>query len=165
VNSEDPTIRRRCDREAMNERDERAWKLQRQGLSVRAIARELGMPPSSVQRCLERVVKRQDASALGADDHLPVMVDTELYADEVADQPELWHQLNPLERYRLRHQPAALALVAEGHRLPPVHDEDHLDCCVRHGIDPDWRPDDDGGRSWREGVDRALADEPADSEW
>jgi len=56
-------------------------------------------------------------------------------------------------------------LAAQGHRLPPVHDEDHLDCCVRNGIDPGWRPDDDGGHSWRERVGRALAGDTAEHEW
>jgi hypothetical protein len=43
-NGEDPTIRRRLDREAMNDRDAQAWELQKRGLSVREIARELQMP-------------------------------------------------------------------------------------------------------------------------
>jgi hypothetical protein len=54
----DPTIRRRVDKEAMNERDAEVWRLHRQGMSVRGIARELGMPASSVQRCLARAAKR-----------------------------------------------------------------------------------------------------------
>jgi transposase len=55
---DDPTARCRLDRERQNDRDAVAWKLQRQGWSVRAIARELKMPASSVQRCLQRVQKR-----------------------------------------------------------------------------------------------------------
>jgi hypothetical protein len=57
-NGEDPTIRRRADREGLNQRDEQCWTLRQQRWSVRAIGRELNMPASSVQRCLERAAKR-----------------------------------------------------------------------------------------------------------
>ena len=56
-NDEGPTSRRRQDREPMNERDAGCWRLHRLGMSVRAIARELAMPASSVQRCLTRAQK------------------------------------------------------------------------------------------------------------
>jgi hypothetical protein len=42
--TKDPNDRRRLDREAMNQLDERAWELQKRGWSVREIARELGKP-------------------------------------------------------------------------------------------------------------------------
>jgi len=64
-NGNDPTARRRLDREAMNERDAEVWRLERQGWSVRSIARELGMPASSVQRCLAKAQKLADAMATG----------------------------------------------------------------------------------------------------
>jgi len=54
-NGEDPTIRRRQDREAMNEHGAEAWRPHQRGLSVRAIGREPGMPASwprsAQQRC------------------------------------------------------------------------------------------------------------------
>jgi hypothetical protein len=69
----------------------------------------------------------------------------------------------------LSHEPQALALVAAGHRMPPIHDDDHARCCVANGLDPSWRPYDHGdAQSWREGVNRALADDSgvdADNEW
>jgi lambda repressor-like predicted transcriptional regulator len=60
-NGEDPTARRRQDREAMNDRDAEAWRLQRAGWSVRSIGRELGMAASSVQRCLQRAQRLANA--------------------------------------------------------------------------------------------------------
>jgi hypothetical protein len=140
-NGEGPTSRRRQDREAMNRRDRRAWELQRRGWSVRAIARELGIPASSVQRCLERARKRAGAGVLRAPDHLLPLLDTDPTAENVADDPSRWRALNALERYRLRHEPAAAALVDAGHRLAPVHDDDHRLCCLAHGIDQHWTSD------------------------
>lgn len=65
--------------------------------------------------------------------------------------------VNPLERYRLRHQPAALALCEAGvAKIPPIHDADHRDCCVRHGVDPNWEPEQDGtAHLWPARTDRA----------
>jgi hypothetical protein len=69
----------------------------------------------------------------------------------------------------LRHEPAPLALVGSGRHLPPIHDDDHALCCIAHGLDPHWRPDDDTGGSWRGGVDRALSGDSGtdrdDSDW
>jgi hypothetical protein len=45
-NGEDPTIRRRLDREAMNDRDAQAWELQKRGQSVREIAPSCRCPGS-----------------------------------------------------------------------------------------------------------------------
>jgi hypothetical protein len=56
-NGDDPTTRRRQDREAMDDRHAPAWQLHQCGLSVRVNGRELSMPASSVQRCLSRAPK------------------------------------------------------------------------------------------------------------
>jgi len=128
VNSEDPTVRRRADREAMNERDGRAWKLQRQGFSVRAIARELGMAASSAQRCLERAARRQRQLELEFDAVAGHDDEGGLDAEQVT-RPEQVPLLNDLERWRLRHfdpespQGRALAAWVAEHPpkpLPPV---------------------------------------------
>jgi hypothetical protein len=50
-NGDDPTVRRRQDREAMHQRDEEVWRRRRAGESFRDIGRALGMPSSSVQCC------------------------------------------------------------------------------------------------------------------
>lgn len=104
-NGNDPRIRRRVDREAMNVRDAEAWRLQRQGWSVRSIARELGMPASSVQRCLAGAQKLSDVLAAGEPgDVLAAAIDDELKCGDVTCIEDI-ERLSELERYRLRHLP------------------------------------------------------------
>jgi hypothetical protein len=133
-NGEDPTARRRQDREAMTARDAQAWRLMKRGLSVRAIGRELDMPPSSVQRCLERSQKR---------------VADELTAEEVRTPADV-EKCNALERYRLWYfapeGPQRRALVEwASHPQPPR--------------EPTVYPVRDDGPSWRERCDAAMADD------
>lgn len=54
-----------------------------------------------------------------------------------------------------------------GAKVPPEHDPDHQDCCIRHGLDPNWRLEQRDTVSWREGCDRALAggSNDDDGEW
>ena len=49
-----------------------------------------------------------------------------------------------MERYRLRHEPAARELALQGRLMPALHDSDHALCCVANGLDPDWEPDESG---------------------
>ena len=166
-NGDDPTARRRLDREAARERDNQCWALHRRGLRPRAIGRELNIPASSVQRCLDRARKRADAEALGAPADVLEMMSTDLTAEDVAGQPELWFRLNPLERHRLRYLAEVHALCKQGHGIPPEHDEpNHIDCCIRNGLDPNWAPDQHDTVSWGQGVDRAMGrTDPDDDDW
>ena len=122
-------------------------------MSVRGIARQLGIPASSVQRCLERSQKRSqqlaDALTTGQPGAVLAAIDDDWpTAEGVAESGSDPLVLNALERYRH-------ALITG--RGMPLHDTDHQRCCIAYGLDPDWRPD-DGGQSWRDGVDRAMAD-------
>jgi hypothetical protein len=99
-NNDDPTSRRRIDRERMNDRDAEAWKLQRQGWSVRAIARELQMAASSVQRCLQRAQKRVHEELVDGHGH----VHGELACEDVTC-PDDVAKLDILELFRLRYVP------------------------------------------------------------
>jgi hypothetical protein len=160
----DPTARRRWEPEAQRERDAEILRLYRAGVSQRDIARTMDCTLGTVQLVIRREQKRAqqlaDAAALGAPDHLLAMMTTDLTAEGVAGDPAQWDRLNPLERYRLRHEPEALALVAAGHRIPPIHDDDHQSCCVANGLDPNWRPYDHGvAHSWRQRCDAALSDD------
>jgi hypothetical protein len=110
----------------------------------------------SLRRCLDRTAKRAqklDAALAGGEpgDVVAAVCDDlaaeDLTPDELAD-PDVWRQLDPLERYRFAYIP--------GGRRVPLHDDDHQLCCIRHGLDPDWSHD-DSGQSWRAGVDRAMA--------
>jgi hypothetical protein len=145
-NGEDPTARRRQDREAMTSRDAQAWRLMKRGWSVRAIGRELGMPASSVQRCLQRAQKRVAAEL---DAVLARYDDGDMTAERVQSAADV-ERCDPLERYRLRYfwqdSPQRLALVgwAQRHPQPPRT--------------PDVYPVRDGP-SWRERCDAAMADD------
>jgi hypothetical protein len=151
--SNDPNVRRRLDREAMNVRDRAAWRLQRDGWSVRAIGRELGIPASSVQRCLERMVKRVrqrelELETVAAGDDEP------LYAEDVtrAEQVGL---LDELERWRLGHAaPGSVARAALDEWLA--------------GHPVAWSPPTvypiSGGHCWRDGVQAALASNAVDGD-
>ncbi len=121
---DDPTARRRLDRERQNAKDTDVWRRRRAGQSFRQIARALGLPGvSAVQRCYERASRRRAELA-------PLSVDVGMTAEDAADHPSRWHTLNPLERWRLRH------IIHAPAPLPPIHDDDHARCCIAHGIDP-----------------------------
>lgn len=159
TNGDDPTARRRQDKERMNERDAEAWRQQKQGWSVRAIARELGMAPSSAQRCyLERALAREqkmaDALATGEPSNVSA-VDDELTCDDELTPFDV-SKLSVLELYRLRHVPdlpadVQTALASAWAALPRPETTGRI-------------TDDDG--SWRERCDRAMsgATDP-DDEW
>lgn len=105
---DDPTIRRRFDREAMIRRDEEVWRRKRAGESFRQIGRSLGMAASSVQRCLARAQKssgpqrwlsEEPGGALARVDDLGLLrVDDLTYSEDC-------EKLNELEFYRLRFFP------------------------------------------------------------
>jgi hypothetical protein len=100
-NGEDPTIRRRADREGLNQRDEQCWTLRQQRWSVRAIGRELNMPASSVQRCLERAAKRsRPGNVLAAVDDELSAEDPELSPFTPPSEPQTVSP--PLEPFRVR---------------------------------------------------------------
>ena len=140
----DPTARRRWEPEGQRERDAEILRLYHAKVSQRDIAKRLGCSLGTVQYIIRREKRAQQLpDALGEPGNVPTVISDEgLCAEDVADRPELWFKCNPLERYRLlHHQPQVLGLVAAGHRLPPIHDDDHAACCVAHGVDPDWTPD------------------------
>lgn len=146
----DPTSRRRWDPEDQRKRDDEIMRLLASGdFSQRDIAKKMDCTLGTVQNVKRREEKKRQkiaaAMATGDPEQVLTALDDELTVEEVADQPERWPELNPLERYRLRHQRAALALVAEGFCLPPIHDVDHQLCCIARGDDPDWQPYDADG--------------------
>jgi hypothetical protein len=153
----DPNDRPRLDTERKNARDADVWARRLAGQSFRQIARAIGIPASSVQRCFQRASKREAARQQLVLDVAPAEARA---ADEVATIPELWPALSALERYRLSHLSEALA---SSHAIPPLHDPDHQLCCIAHGHDPNWRPD-DGTGSWREVADHVRADD-TDGDW
>jgi DNA-binding CsgD family transcriptional regulator len=59
---EDPTARRRLDREAMIEREEEVWQRRQRGESFRQVGRAMSMAVSSVQRRLASAAKRGQLS-------------------------------------------------------------------------------------------------------
>jgi hypothetical protein len=157
---------RRLDKEAMNDRDAEAWELQqKRGWSVREIARELQMPASSVQRCLQRTQKRLAAEQAETDRALSDELDAALAkyddggmtAEDVQTASDI-PKLNALEYHRLRYcaldspqQRAWAEAVKQGWRPPPR--------------EPVTYPIDDG-YSWRAGVAVARGDpEPEADEW
>jgi DNA-binding CsgD family transcriptional regulator len=131
-NGHDPTARRRLDKERQNDRDTECWRLMKQGLGPRAIARSLGMAPSSVQRCLERVQKmladeQAETDALTAElDAVVASYSAGLTVEDVSG-PDHIAVLSDLEYHRLRYLPEEhpvrqvwAAAVAAGCRRPPT---------------------------------------------
>jgi transposase len=142
----------------MNDRDAQAWELQRHGFSVRAIAHELGMPASSVQRCLQRAQKREQqfSDAMAEPGDVVAVTDDELTAEDVRTPFDV-AKLSRLELWRLGHRPdlpadVRMAMAAAWAALPRPE--------ITYPINDD-------GPSWREGVDRAMSDDSGtdDDDW
>ena len=141
VFEEDPESRRRVDPETQRERDAEIAELRRQGAPFRVIAQRMGMSLGAVQKSVKRAQKLSDAPATGEPGNVvAVVTDAGPYADELED-PDDWPTLNPVERWRFGHLTG---------RPVPLHDEDHKLCCLAHGLDPSWTPDDHGslGHPW-----------------
>jgi hypothetical protein len=164
LRAKDLNDRRRVDPETQRNRDAEIARLRARNVPHRDIAEWLNMSRGAVQKAVRRHQKLADALSTEEPGNVVALIIDELSADDVADDPEQWRRLNALERYRLPHEPQALALVDAGHPLPPVHDDDHALCCIAHGIDPDWRPDERDTASWREGVDRARGETDDDAD-
>jgi hypothetical protein len=100
--------------------DEDVVRLRATGISLRKIARQLGMSVAGVQRALARTGGPPTAVVEHWED-LP--------------DPTQWWRLNAMERWRVNHHIPAPGV--------PIHDTDgaHRLCCLAHGVDPDYRPD------------------------
>jgi hypothetical protein len=127
------------------------------------IAERLNMSLGSVQKSVRRQQKLAAAMAGGEPGAVVAAITDDvaaedLTAEQLAD-PDVWRQLDPLERNRFGHIP--------GGKRVPLHDDDHQLCCIAHGLDPDWRPG-EHHVSWRAGVEatRLGATWPVDDdEW
>jgi hypothetical protein len=90
----------------MNECDAVAWKMQRRGMSVRQIAREMELAPSSVQRMLARAQKRAQESSLERElDAIVASYDDGKLTCEKVTRPEQIELLDDLQYHRLRDLP------------------------------------------------------------
>jgi hypothetical protein len=149
-NGDDPTSRRRVDAEAFAEREQEIWRLHAAGYTVRAIARALACPRTTVHRVIQKMTLRDmtqqliEAAGGGDRDGNPLDRDLlEMYR-------RAWHELE----YGTPEQQAALREF-------------------REAADAYWSahpaPDMDGQMSWAVGVARALANDsgtdPDNDEW
>jgi Helix-turn-helix domain len=105
-----PTARRRLDPDEQRRRDAEIWRLYREGVSQRNIARSLGVSLGTVQHVIRREKRARKPLGQSVDSELGVLAG-ELPADvdlsdpgniavlrDLAREPD-----NPLYRYRLRH--------------------------------------------------------------
>ena len=133
----DPNDRRRVDPEAQRARDAEVAGLRRSGVPFRQIAAALGMSLGSVQKALARATKSSQQESASA-----VLADERVYAEDLTREQledfNVWRQLDPLERFRFAHIPGG---------RPVPRDDDHQQCCIRHSLDPDARPDPDARRT------------------
>ena len=134
-NEDDPNDRRRLDAEAQRNRDAKVARLRAADTPFRVIAARLNMSLGGVVRALAR--SQKPAASHDA------VVSEQVYAEDLTpeqlEDPDVWRQLDPLERLRF-------AYIPGGHPVP-LHDDDHQDCCIAHGLDPDARPGPDARRT------------------
>jgi DNA-binding CsgD family transcriptional regulator len=105
---DDPTSRRRLDAEAFARRDQRIWRMRRDGHTIQQIAGTLHMGLASVDRALKRLVAQQSTRPK-ADRELSDELDTVLakfddggpLAESVTTSADV-EQCNELEQHRLR---------------------------------------------------------------
>ena len=96
----DPNDRRRIDAEAQRERDAEVARMRRANVPFRVIAARLGTSLGAIQKSVRRSQKL--AAAVAAD--VDAVLDDGLTCEDV-QTPEDVELLNPLERWRLRHEP------------------------------------------------------------
>lgn len=157
-NTSDPNDRKRLDAESFMAREQEIWRLHVQNYTVRAIARELGCPRTSVHRTIMQRRKLADAMATGEPGNVVAVITDELICDDV-QSPDDVPKLNTLELYRLAFVPDLPADVRAARAT----------AWAAISRQPDTgRVYSDGGQSWRAGVDRAMAGDSgtdADNEW
>jgi len=156
-NGQEPGHRRRLDKEAQLARDQQLYGLKVQGWSYAEIADEMGMPKSSVQRCVERAAKAAGLQLNLELDAALAQYDSKVQAEDVTS-PDQIGLLDDLQYHRLRY----LALddpvrqhwadaIAAGYRRPPP---------------PPPGPVNDYPRGWRDGLAQTTGmHDPGGHDW